>query len=144
MTYPRNPEKGWKLLDHTADIRLEVRGVSLAELFLNAAEGLTAFLAPGSTVRADADIEVSLTSNGPEELLVDWLREILFVNQAREFVFVTAEFEELSDNRLAGRMLGGYGSGAIEPELEIKAVTYHGLTVERDERGYVARILLDV
>jgi len=50
----------------------------------------------------------------------------------------------LSDNRLADRMLGGHGSGAIEPELEIKAVTYHGLTVERDERGYVARILLDV
>ncbi len=76
--------------------------------------------------------------------MVDWLREILFYNQARGWILVRPAIEELSDTALKGRLFFGIRPDEKQPDMEIKAVTYHGLSVEKDDRGYCAKILFDI
>jgi SHS2 domain-containing protein len=143
-TNPPTTEPAWRVIDHTADIRVEVCGSDLEQLFLNAAQALNEILGAGEPVGADHDIEISLESPGLDELLVDWLREILFYNQTRGWVFVQAHVEHLSDTSFRANASFGLRREEDEPEFEIKAVTYHGLTVEKSDCGYCAKILFDI
>jgi SHS2 domain-containing protein len=140
----KKTDPGWELLDHTADIRLAVHGATLEELFLNAWRGLTHLLAADAKVNADSEMIVSLDAETTEELLVDWLRELLFQNQTRKFVAVDVEIKELSGSCLHAKLRGGNPPSDFEPALEIKGVTYHGLFVEKTEEGYLAKIVLDI
>jgi len=144
MTAEKKADPGWELLDHTADIRLEVRGRTLEELFLNAADGLVSLLAPDAEAESDTALDVALDSDNAENLLVDWLREILFYNATRGFVPVQTEIIELSDKLLRAKLVGGVKLSEEEAVAEIKGVTYHGLLITKTDGGYVARIVFDI
>jgi protein archease len=144
MATKKKSDPGWELLDHTADIRMEVRGKTLEELFLNAAEGLVSLLAPNAEAATDTELDVVLDSDDAENLLVDWLREILFYSETRDFVPVQTEVMELSNRIMKARLIGGVKLSGEEPVAEIKGVTYHGLSITKTGRGYTARIVFDI
>jgi SHS2 domain-containing protein len=140
----KKPDPGWILLDHTADIRMEVRGTDLEELFANAAIGMTRLIAEESEVGPESELEFSLKAYTVEELLVDWLRELLFVNQTTGFILIQPKIVEVSRTVLKARILGRIKCPDEKPLAEIKAVTYHGLSVQVDDRGYSAKIVFDI
>jgi SHS2 domain-containing protein len=135
---------GWRLLEHTADIRMEVHGSSLGELFLNAARGFTNLLAPESGGLPDTDLEFSLKADSTEDLLVDWLRELLFHHETQGFLFISAEIEEISNTTLKVKLAGRTRGPEEEPEIEIKAVTYHQLSIQKNDAGYAVTIVFDI
>ncbi len=135
---------GWTLLDHTADIRMEVHGSSVGELFLNAAQGFTNLLATEKRGVPDTELGLSLAADNIEELLVDWLRELLFHHETRGFILVSADIEELSDTALRAKLAGRTRGPEEEPEIEVKAVTYHGLSVQKNDSGYAVTIVFDI
>jgi SHS2 domain-containing protein len=137
-------DAGWTLLEHTADIRMAVHGSSREELFLNSARGFTNILAPESRGLPDTHLELHLKADSIEELLVDWLRELLFHHETRGFILVSADIEELSDTTLTAKLAGRTRGPEEEPEVEIKAVTYHQLSVHKNETGYDVTIVFDI
>ena len=137
-------DSGWRLLDHTADIMIEVRGSSLEDLFLNAAEAMTTVLVPCANVAGQTELDVALEADAAEELLVGWLREILFHVQTRGLILVRAEMDDLSDTALKAKLHFGTSGPECEPEFEIKAVTYHGLSIHEQDGIYSARIVFDI
>ncbi len=143
MNSPRI-EKSWKLIDHTADLRVEVCGTDLQELFVNAAAALTEILGAGPDLAAEKDLDVLLESGSIDELMVDWLREILFSNQVRGWILVQSTIEELSGTTLKARLSCRVRPDGEQPDIEIKAVTYHGLSVQKTDQGYCAKILFDI
>jgi len=116
----------------------------LEELFLNAWGGLTSLLTSDVEVTTENELDVHLDGETIEELLVNWLREILFQNQTRGFVAVAAEILDLAGTSLQARLIGGVPTSGRSADLEIKGVTYHGLVVEKTHEGYVARVVLDI
>jgi len=140
----RTADRSWNLIAHTADLRMEVRGSSLEELMLNAAAGLAELLDTEPVIISEAELDVLVTGDGPDELLVDWLREILYQNQTRAFVPLAAEIVELTETSLKARLVGGLRPEEREPSQEIKAVTYHGLSVVETDSGLVAKIVFDI
>jgi SHS2 domain-containing protein len=140
----KKTDSGWRLLEHTADIRMEVRGASKEELFLNAARGFTSLLAPESGGPPDTNLELNLKADNIEELLVEWLRELLYRHETRDFLLVAAEIEEASDTSLKVKLAGRMRAPDEEREIEIKAVTYHGLSVQKNNAGYIVTIVFDI
>jgi SHS2 domain-containing protein len=140
----RKNDERWRLLDHTADVRLEVYGTDRGELFRNAAAGLTELLTPHLPVVAEQEVDVFLESVGAEELLVDWLREILFYSETRRLVFAGTDILELTDTTLKARVFLCAAPNDLENAMDIKGVTYHGLVVERGKDSYCARIVFDI
>ena len=145
MSSTEKTEPPWIFLDHTADIRMEVHGETMEELFSNAARGLTSLLVSRSAGDADTEIAVNLEGGDYEELLVDWLREILFQNEVRDFVMLEPHIAHLSATGIEARLEGRLVQPKEErTDLEVKGVTYHGLSIEETDRGYRARIVFDI
>jgi SHS2 domain-containing protein len=138
------PDKGWRLLEHTADVRLEAHGAALKDLFINAARGFTDLILPDTELTAQTEVEMSLEADSAEELLVDWLRELLFLHQARRFVMTDAHMIALSENDLKAKVSFGINPPDVEPPLEIKGVTYHGLSIVEKNEGYLVKIVFDI
>lgn len=144
MGTKRRDNVGWKLLEHTADIRMEVWGASLEELFANAADGLTSLLSAGQEPTAEVVLEVAVEGDDHEQLLVNFLREILFHNQVRGFVPARCEITFPERTKLEAKLHGRYaGVGEARLDEEIKGVTYHDLHI-REQDGYSVRIVFDV
>lgn len=133
-------EAGFAEQAHTADWELRVWGPDLAALLEQAARGMYrltgARLKEGPWMRRK--IEISFTE--PESLLVDFLSDLLFRLESENLVF------EQFDLVIEGNRLFANLSGAPLASLdkEIKAVTYHNLTVRKTERGLEANVVFDV
>ncbi|HXF56651.1 MAG TPA: archease [Actinomycetota bacterium] len=143
----RSAPPPFEVLEHTADVGLRARGRTLGEVFANAALGLAEIL--GRRVEGSADgsrVAVRVSSTDLEALLVDWLNEVLFELERREACLAGARVREVR----AGE------APAVEGELlvlecpeapegtEVKAATYHQLSVRAEEGGYRATVYFDV
>ncbi|MBI2655356.1 archease [Candidatus Woesearchaeota archaeon] len=130
-----------------ADIAYEAYGKDLNELFENAAMAIFELSADIKTVEAKEKIEFELENEKLDNLLYDFLSEILFLKDSKYMVFrkVKVDLEEGNPNKLKAVMHGD----TINPnkqhlENDIKAVTMHMFELKKDKGGYTARIVLDI
>jgi len=133
----------YEFVEHTADVTFKAYGRSLNELFENAAEALesTLVLLEGVALRETTTIEMS--SDSYENLLYDWLAELLVTFEVEHFA-VKKCIVKITDLSLTAECRGE----RIDPNkhifnAEVKAVTYHNLQVEKNN-VYHAEITLDV
>jgi len=135
----------YRLLEHTADIRLRIAGRSFAGLLNNAVFALTDQILDARSVRTVQSRKVRVCGGAPEELLVKVLQECLFLFDARGFAA-----RSLQKVRLKGGVLEAVLRGErFMPERhrsksEVKAVTMHGLKVKRRLKLWSVEIVLDV
>ena len=91
---------------------------------------------------------VELESPDEKELLMDWLRELLYLFSTRSFVTLAVEVKELklgSPSRLKAVLSGAdYDQSVHGLKLEIKTPTYHQFSLEHSASGYSATVLFDV
>ena len=74
--------------DHTADLGLRIRAVSVAELFAEAGYALMATLVANvDSIRPATQRRIEIDGDDIEYLLVDWLRELLYVFDAEGMLF---------------------------------------------------------
>ncbi len=150
------PVPGVLGLDHTADVGLEVLAGDLPELFRRAALATVWLLLErrpsSSDPGASETRSVELVDEELAGLLRSWLRTILFWDETDGFVLEEPRLV-LSPAPLCGSETGeAFGlranaSGVLDRGLrirEIKGVTLHGLTVERREGEWFARVVFDV
>jgi len=143
---------GYRQLDHPADLMIEVVGKGREGLFVSAGEALTDILVGIERVGEEANegfgtMEVTAAGETLEELLVDWLRELLYLFDVKGWIFSAFEIVELTKNSLRAMCSGEiFDIERHGIKTEIKAVTYHGLEIVIDEeRGdCTAVILFDV
>ena len=69
----------YKLFDHTADLGVEVYGKTANELFANAAFAVFDILTDLSHVSPIVERKIVMDGDGWEDLLVNYLREILYL-----------------------------------------------------------------
>jgi SHS2 domain-containing protein len=131
-----------RIVDHTADWALRLRGRDLKELFARAAEGM-AYLLAGDTSAVSRDLarDLTLEAYDAEELLVIFLGELAYWAERDGLVFPWVDLREVTPNRLVGTVSGGR-----PPEIQkhIKAVTYHDLEVRQTEAGLEVTVVFDV
>lgn len=128
-------------VEHTADVAIRAFGRDLPELFANAAYGMFDLLADMEGLSLTIEREVFLEAPDLEALLVDWLGELLYLRETHGEVYKEFEINTLSPTEL--RALARGGKGAV-PRMDIKAVTYHDLEIEKTEEGYEATVVFDV
>ncbi len=137
--------KKYELIDHTADIGLKAYGKNLSEAFENAAKGMFDIITDNSEIESIGQYEIKLEAQDLEQLLVDWLSELLFLNTANNLVFGFFKVE-LDDKKtsLSARIFGEkYDISKHKIGSEIKAITYHMLEV-KNKRPYHVQVLFDI
>ena len=132
----------YKLLEHTADAMVEVHGKDLGERFGNAAYALFDQITDITKVEPRGEMEIVLSAESRDQLLVDFLQELLFLHDAEDLVF--SEFDVTTDGKsLDARVRGEkFDETKHSKRSVVKGVTYHRLEFD-DEEGTVT-ILFDV
>ena len=132
------------MIEHTADVGLEIWAPDLDELFAEAAVALVAVMGSPAAHTGTAT-KVTLEAPDLDALMVDWLSEILFLFEARELVPVGARVQVWKQPWRVNAVIDGVGAEGFRQEgPAVKAVTYHGLEVKQTSAGYEARVYLDV
>jgi SHS2 domain-containing protein len=143
---------GYKPVEHTADLGLKAWGRNPRELLEEAAQGMIAQIVDPSVVREKEKVEISLEAESIEELLLQWLKEILFRTEREKLLFSRFQIEKdnfsIRNVKTAQIQASLYGE-RIDPArhdicLEIKAVTRHGFYVKKNGPWWEANILFDV
>jgi len=134
--------KPFKVLDHDADIRLEVCGASREELFENAAGAMLSLMTDRAKVRPALEKRITVPGNG--ELLINFLNELLFVWDVERFI--PAEVAVSFEREGLTALLRGepFDEGRHSIELELKAVTYHKFAITEEKGKFKATIIIDV
>jgi SHS2 domain-containing protein len=135
----------YRVFDHTADLGVEMSAATLEELYAVAAFALFDLLTDLSRVRAGIAREIVVTGEDPVDLLVNFLREILYLWNGERFLIKRCLVRDVAPKRLKALLRGEtFNSGRHRMKQEIKAVTYHQASVCEKEMGFVAKVVFDV
>jgi SHS2 domain-containing protein len=142
--------RGHGTIDHTADMGIHGWGDSIAVAFEETATAMFELMADLEGLEADRDTAVSCEGNAPEELLVEFLNNLLSLADIEDMVFTEVAVDRLERTgecwMLTARARGATRERAAGRFLtEVKAATYYGASViESGEGRWEARCVVDL
>ncbi|MBI4472959.1 MAG: archease, partial [Acidobacteria bacterium] len=97
----------YEFFEHTADIGAHIYGATLPELFRNAAAALSAAMGRLAKSEERREKRVVLQAQSQEDLLHDWLAELLYEVEAHHVLYDQFEFQRLDEGNLEATVCGG-------------------------------------
>lgn len=135
----------FQIFAHTADAGLRVNASGLDLLFEDAGRGFFSLIVDDlAEIQPRVCKQFKLSGSDIEYLLFDWLNELLFAFDHDRLLFYRFEVSVQK---------GGLEATAFGEPLdlnrhhllhEVKAITYHGLTVKQTEEGWDAEVIVDI
>jgi len=131
----------FKPLDHPSDVGIIAFGKNLKELFENAAFGMFSTMAEMAAVETKISIQLRVTGEDREALLVNWLNELIYHEDAKKLLLNEFTITKISETELEAVARGE----KIDPSRHffyrpIKAATYNQLQIKENQ----ATIIFDV
>ena len=127
----------YEILEHEADAGVRGIGSSLEEAFCEAARGMFSLMVDLEEVRPERAVPVAVEAETLEVLFVSWLGELLALRDLRGMVFSRFEAK-----------IKAYGEpldpARHKPAVEVKAATYYGVKVGKDDGRYIAQCVVDL
>ena len=144
--------KKYKFLEDVAlaDIAYESYGKNLNELFENSALAIFELSAEVKTIEPKKKLTIKLENKKLDNLLYDFLSEILFLKDSKYMVFrnVKVKINENKKNKKYNLISAIEGdkinSKKQKLENDIKAITMHMFELKKTKNGYQARIVVDI
>ena len=132
----------YQLLDHTADLEIRVFGRTVSELFTNAAIALSELLFGKTTPSTTPTQREAITVMGEnqEDLLVNWLSELLFRCNRERTAVINVSIQRCIDTECDATV----GFSPATQIDDIKAVTYHDLSMKKVGDHWEATVVFDV
>jgi SHS2 domain-containing protein len=135
----------FRILEHPADIGFEASGSTREEVFANAARALFHLILDPDTIEPRTEVAVQVEGADPASLLINWLAELLYLNDAEGWLFSDFEVERLDDRSLTARARGEkFDRTRHRVKLQVKAITYHQLQLVKTAEGWQARVFVDI
>lgn len=135
----------YELFEHTADLGLRVKAPDLNTLFAEAATCLYSAMAEDvDTIRPEHVVRIEVAGTDREYLLFDWLKELLLRFETDHILFSRFEVDVRDDGLTATARGEPFDPAQHVLSHEVKAITYHGLTVEQTPDGWQAEVIVDI
>jgi protein archease len=138
----------FRYLDHMTDVIVEAFGNTLEDAFANSARGLVNAMFELSEVIPNMEIKICADGYDLESLLYNWLEKIILVMLIDNIIISNLKVN-ISERNGYYSIIGVATGEHIDLEkhhykIEIKAVTYHEMTIKQDCTGVTIRFLLDL
>lgn len=135
----------YKLIDHTADFGIHVFGQDAAELFEHAALAMFELIVEAGRPGDCRMRSVVAAGDDWPDLMVNWLRELLYLWAGKGDILRSIAVEVLTQHRISARAgLEPFQADQHNPLNEIKAVTYHQIQAGPVGDHWEANIIFDV
>ncbi|MGA6925555.1 MAG: archease [Desulfosarcina sp.] len=138
-------KKPYTLLDHTADLRIRITGNDQADLFKNAGLAIADLICDPDSLTAEEIMTIDIAGDDPADLMVNYLRELLYQWTGNEKLIKMITIMSISDVTVSAQITTErYALQRHTILNEIKAVTYHRIEVRRAVEGWEAKVVFDV
>jgi|SRR5215217_4814312 len=133
----------------TADIAFEATGRNLTELFRDAADATVNVMIDNLEAIQPRDArEIKLSNNQIDMLLFDLLQELIYFKDAA-LLLLRVRATEIDEQDGTYFLKAQAAGERLDPErhhqrADVKAVTLHGFSVEKEKGRWKARVLLDI
>ncbi|UCG68544.1 MAG: archease [Thermoplasmata archaeon] len=139
--------KRYEVFEHSADVGIKAFGSDMNQAFENAALGMFDIITDVTKVEPIGEYDITLNSQDMEQMLVDWLSELLFIHTIKQVMFSRFSVDIQGEEgkwHLKGKVEGENFDEKKHPyHTEIKAVTHHILKIEKSN-GYKIQVLFDI
>ncbi len=135
----------YEVFAHTADVGIRVRAGSLEDLFADAARGLVSLIVTNlEQVKPVQEKVIRIEGDDREYLLFDWLNELLYQFDAEQLLLTDFTIRFDRDGLTATCRGERMEFSRHDMDHEVKAITYHGLTLERKADHWLAEVIVDI
>jgi len=132
----------------TADIAFEASGKDLNELFKSSAEALFEILSNVKKVNKTITRKIGLKNKVIENLLYDFLSEILYIKDLDFMIFSNCnlKIKESKSGYELDAVVYGEKINPKKHELhsDAKAITLHQFSIDKTKNGYKAFVIVDI
>jgi len=137
--------RGWEHFHHVADIGVRGNGNTLGEAFEQAALAMTAVIVEPSRVADTQAVEIVVSAEDREILLLEWLDALIYEMATRKMLFRRFRVE-IEDCRLHATAWGEpIDVDRHQPGVEIKGATFTELKVwQESDDTWHAQCVVDV
>ena len=135
----------YELFEHTADLGMRVRAADIETLFAEAGRGLTSmFVDNPEEICAHQTEQFEIAGTDRTYLFFDWLNELLYRFESQGLLCCSFSVR-ITDHGLSATIGGEpVDPGRHQLSHEVKAITYHQLTVEHTGDGWLAEVIVDI
>ena len=134
----------YRVLDHTADSAVQVRGETREQVFENAAFAMFDLTFDLAGVVPQVHHRVEAVGDTVTEVLVAWLSELLAIAEIEDLAFTSFLVEAAGERAMLGWASGAAATGLELRGSPIKAVTHHDAEVSYDGACWWAQLIFDV
>ena len=137
--------KPYEVIANPSDVGIVAYGKTLEEAFEHSAKGMFSLLADPKSVQPKTSFNITINAETREELLVNWLNELLYLEDSQRLLFKNFKIQSLSQTELKAEVKGE----KIDPSRHqilrsIKAATYNQLEIKEREKGWQVTVVFDV
>lgn len=134
----------YKYLKHTADIKFVAFGKDIDEVFSNSALAMSNILGDTNKVKGEKIQKIKLKARNYERLLYDFLEELLFLLDTKNFFLHKIKSIKISEKFELECVIVGDNYKNYDLKGDIKAVTYSEMKIEKTKKGYGATVVVDI
>ncbi len=132
-------------IDHTGDAGILLRAENLRQLFERAAWGMFSVLTNVAEIRLVEEERIQVEASDLPALMLAWLSELNYRHVTEHRLFGKFEVSVISDQMVTAEVSGEtINLDRHTIFTEIKAVTFHGLRLEKSDNGWEAQIIFDL
>ncbi|MEK6927280.1 MAG: archease [Nanoarchaeota archaeon] len=136
------PTPKYEFLEHTADIKIKLYGITLQEIFENSVLAVADYMSEGKKISPNKVKIIDVKGDDVNSLLYNFIEDILYLVDAEGFIPAKASIT-MRGNNLHAEL---YGDDTKKYTLKhIKSPTYAEMIVKNDsKKKWIAQLVLDV
>ncbi len=139
--------KKYQFLEHIADAKFQAFGRSLEEAFVNAVYATVSLMWDREKIGRKIQQPVKVQGRDLEQLLVNFLEEILYLLDSQMFLLHSAEkikiWREAEMYVLEGHFFGDDYGKNYQPYGDVKAITYNEMEIHTNDI-FMVQVVVDV
>jgi SHS2 domain-containing protein len=138
-------EKNYRITTRQSELVVRIVGKSQANLFVNAAFALFDVLTESDKIEAKESMQLEVEGSDRDDLLVNWLRELLYLYQGSAYLLKEFNIREVKDTVVKAEV----GGEKLDPDRheikqEITAVAYHQSHMQKTGEQWIAQVIFEV
>jgi len=142
-------KKGFKFLEHTADVYVEAYGTNLEEAFENAALATLDVMTEPGKVQPKIKDALEVEARDEYALLYIWLEELLIKFELAGKLYSGFKISSIEKTSVGLKLKAKAWGEPYDPEkhpskVGIKSITYHQMEILKKPKSVIVRFILDV
>jgi SHS2 domain-containing protein len=135
----------YRITKHQNELAVRITGNSQADLFVNSGLALFDVMADVDKIEVKERLPLEVEGADRDELIVNWLRELLYLYQGSAYLLKDFDIREVKDTVVKAEV----GGEKLDPDRhevkqEITAVAYHQSHMQKTGDQWIAQVIFEV